>query len=151
MKAVSHKFKDSGKRQSFGTGAVRDVQAHKGRFDLLPWIAIFLVSRIFEDGCIKYGDRNWERGIPIGRYLDSACRHIAKYSIGLRDEPHLSMACWNLLCALWTAARIHMGLLPAELFDLPSHVGGKLNPLSPYEIEALNTLLGTSDRVESRT
>ena len=29
-------LRDSGERQEFGTGAVRDVSDHKGRFDLVP-------------------------------------------------------------------------------------------------------------------
>jgi len=31
---------DSGERQQFATGAVRDRQAGKGRFDLLPALAV---------------------------------------------------------------------------------------------------------------
>ena len=138
-------FKDSGDRQPFATGAVRDIQHGKGRFDLMPWIAIFLVSRIYQDGSLKYGDRNWEKGIPVGRYLDSASRHIAKYMSGLRDEPHLSMAAWNLLSAIWTAAMVEMGRLPKELFDLPSHIAESTTPLSPYEHTALREFTGRQD------
>jgi hypothetical protein len=73
-----------------------------------------------EDGCQKYGDRNWEKGIPICRYLDSAMRHTLKYLGGMTDEPHLVAACWNLLCALETEHRVEIGMLPKELDDRPT-------------------------------
>ena len=112
-------IKDSGERQKFETGAQRDIQGGKGFFHLLPFAALFLVSRIYEDGAIKYEARNWEKGIPLSRYVDSAIRHLSKYMDGMRDEPHLSQAGWNILCAIWTAAKIHIGFLPKELNDLP--------------------------------
>jgi len=65
-----HPFKDSGERSSFDTGANRDIQTGKGRFDLAPPFSTMFLARIYETGCLKYGDRNWEKGIPINRYLD---------------------------------------------------------------------------------
>ena len=38
-------IKDSGDRTEFSSGAVRDMHAGKGRFDLLPWYAIHEVAR----------------------------------------------------------------------------------------------------------
>ena len=139
----NNNFKDSGKRQEFETGAVRDVQQSKGRYDLMPPFASMFLARIYENGCLKYGDRNWERGIPVERYLDSAMRHIMKYQAGMRDEPHLSMALWNLSSAVWTAAMVTLGLRPRSLFNLPSHVSpDPVEPLSPFEIEALEQFIG---------
>ena len=62
-------IKDSGKRSEFETGAVRDIQSGKGRFDLLPWDTIWALAKHFEKGCEKYGDRNWEKGIPLSSGL----------------------------------------------------------------------------------
>ena len=112
-------FKDSGSRTEFDTGARRDCQEGKGRMDLLPFRAIMAVSKIYETGCIKYGDRNWEKGIPLSRYMDSGMRHLSKWMIGRDDEPHLDMAIWNLLGARDTIDRIKEGLLPESLNDLP--------------------------------
>ena len=53
---------DSGERQEFSTGSVRDTRKGKGRFDLLPPKAIRRLAVHFESGAIKYGDRNWEKG-----------------------------------------------------------------------------------------
>lgn len=151
-------IKDSGNRTKFETGAVRDVQHGKGRFDLMPlkvmgkllWLharsneknavttsdivmdiyqfeqlgnfnylmmavnsyakmtnkdifALMLdVARHFENGALKYGERNWQKGIPISRYIDSALRHLMKDLAGETDEDHAAAFVWNCMCAAWT-------------------------------------------------
>lgn len=93
-------IKDSGDRTEFGTGAKRDMHAGKGRMDLLPWYGIMEVSKHCEEGALKYGEHNVDKGIPLHSLLDSAARHLAKYMVGMDDEDHLRAACWNLLWAL---------------------------------------------------
>lgn len=110
--------KDSGKRQEFPTGSRRDLNTGKGRYDLLPTYAIQRLAQHFENGAVKYGDRNWEKGQPLSRYLDSAIRHAFKGLAGIKDEDHLAASCWNLLCLIETEHRIELGLLPKELNDL---------------------------------
>ena len=56
------------------------------------------LAKHFEDGAVKYEERNWERGLPIGSYIDSALRHTLKYIAGWNDEPHLKAIGWNLIC-----------------------------------------------------
>lgn len=58
-------IKDSGERTEFETGAVRDMHTGKGRMDLLPWEALVEVSKHCEEGALKYGERNCEKGIPM--------------------------------------------------------------------------------------
>jgi len=108
-------LKDSGTREKFDTGAVRDSRTGKGRFDLLPFEGLQRVAQTFEDGCNKYGERNWEQGMPVARFIDSALRHTHQYLAGYKDEDHLSQACWNLLCALTIEERAENGRLPKEL------------------------------------
>lgn len=93
-------IKDSGERTEFSTGAVRDMHTGKGRMDLLPWSAIMEVSKHCENGALKYGEHNVDRGIPTHSLCDSAARHLAKYLDGWTDEPHLLAAAWNLLWAV---------------------------------------------------
>ena len=150
---------DSGDRTEFDTGAVRDMQAGKGRCDLLPldvladilrlvqfennisplaedvfnalesfkstgnsnllvkalaafmymdnpftrWTTMLLeVSKHFEDGAVKYGENNWQKGIPIHCYINSGVRHFIKFLRGDQDEDHARSFCWNILCAIWT-------------------------------------------------
>ena len=56
----------------------------------------------FEEGCKKYGERNWEKGIPVERYIDSAIRHYLKYLRGDTDERHDRALVWNICCLIWT-------------------------------------------------
>ena len=151
-------IKDSGNRTKFETGAVRDIQQGKGRFDLMPldimadlfWshrhstakelvtisdivanidsfgrtgLSRYLmeavdgyasmtkkdifrlmldVARHFENGALKYGVHNREKGIPISRYIDSALRHLMKDLAGETDEDHAAAFIWNCMCAAWT-------------------------------------------------
>ena len=150
---------DSGERQQFETGAVRDSRGingePKGRCDLMPlrvlariWrtfdtavehtgvdkskvfdniadfqdsgdtrnlelaihhfvgyldypTAFLEVAKHFEEGAKKYGESNWQKGIPVRYYIDSALRHYIKWLRGDKDEPHDRAFVWNLLCCIW--------------------------------------------------
>lgn len=151
-------IKDSGERRDFGTGAVRDCAAGKGRCDLLPldivsnvvdfsdgilhlinnfirngvvedlYNAIEKFSRKYfdnvpnamlevaihmEEGCNKYGERNFENGIPLHCYIDSGVRHYLKFLRGDTDERHDRAFLWNMICGLWTLKN------KSEMNDLP--------------------------------
>lgn len=71
------------------------------------------VAKHFEDGAKKYGEYNWQKGIPTHCYIDSAVRHYLKWLRGDDDEPHDRAFCWNILCCIWTC--IHK----PELNDYP--------------------------------
>lgn len=60
------------------------------------------VAKHFEEGCKKYGENNWQKGIPVHCYIDSAIRHYLKWLRGDNDEPHDRAFCWNILCCIWT-------------------------------------------------
>jgi hypothetical protein len=111
---------DSGVREEFQTGSRRDSRQGKGRFDLMSPFVLERDSRHLENGATKYGDRNWERGQPLSRYYDSAMRHMNKYLMGYRDEDHLAAARWNLAALMHTELMIELGVLPADLNDLPN-------------------------------
>jgi len=121
-KKSDYTIKDSGERRDFGTGAVRDMSSGKGRFDLIPWDTIRALAVHYEKGCQKYGDRNWEKGIPVHSFVDSAMRHLAQFAIGRDDENHLIAAIWNAMNAYQTVLWIQEGKLPKKLYDLPKKV-----------------------------
>ena len=73
----------------------------------MPWIGMIRLSKLYEAGCLKYGDRNWEKGQPVWVYLDSGARHLAKHMAGWTDEDHLNAAAWNQMSALETLIRIY--------------------------------------------
>lgn len=70
-------------------------------YDYTP--TMFLeVAKHFEEGAKKYGEYNWQKGIPTHCYIDSAVRHYLKYLRGDTDEPHDRAFVWNILCCIWT-------------------------------------------------
>jgi hypothetical protein len=115
-------LKDSGGRRAFATGSVRDLSKGKGRFDLLPYEAIFAYAFQLELGAVKYSARNWEKGQPISVFLDSGLRHLFRYLNGDRDEDHLRAGFWNIGAAITMRERIKAGKLPKELWDLPGEL-----------------------------
>lgn len=60
------------------------------------------VSKHFEEGAKKYGEYNWQKGIPTHCYIDSAVRHYLKFLRGDTDERHDRAFVWNILCCIWT-------------------------------------------------
>lgn len=71
--------------------------------DITTDCTMFLeVSKHFEEGAEKYGENNWQKGLPVKCYINSAVRHYLKYLRGDKDEPHDRAFCWNILCAIWT-------------------------------------------------
>lgn len=59
------------------------------------------VAKHFEEGAKKYGENNWQKGLPVNCYIDSAVRHYLKWLRGDKDEPHDRAFVWNLMCCIW--------------------------------------------------
>jgi len=72
--------------------------------------ALLELSIHFEEGCDKYSSndqdmpnmQNWQKGIPIHCYIDSAVRHYLKWRRGDEDERHDRAVLWNFMCCIWT-------------------------------------------------
>jgi len=118
MKNKFSEVKDSGQRQEFESGAVRDIQEGKGRYDLLPTRAIRRLARHYENGAVKYGENNYLKGMPMSRFLDSALRHLFKALEGHQDEDHLIACAWNLLAIVEFQERIDDGIMDKKWDDL---------------------------------
>lgn len=119
---TDYQINDSGKRTVFNTGAQRDLTENKGSFHLLPPQTIRALAIHYEKGKVKYGERNWEKGIPISTFTNSAIRHLFQFLDGQEDENHLIAALWNVSCAYETILRIQQAKLSKELYDLPRKV-----------------------------
>lgn len=92
-------FKETGKIMHLYDAL--DASLSRSFFETYP--NMFLeVARQFEDGAKKYGDSNWQKGIPVRCYIDSATRHYLKHLRGDQDEPHDRAFVWNILCCIWT-------------------------------------------------
>lgn len=110
-------IKDSGDRTEFSSGAVRDLHEGKGDMVSVPWEAILRLSVHYENGAKKYERWNFRKGIPVSSFIDSACRHLAKYQCGCDDEDHLAAAAFNVLGAML------MENTKPEMVDLPLRQG----------------------------
>ena len=58
----------------------------KPRVDLLPEDAVLLVADVLSFGAKKYGDRNWEMGLPWSRMYAAALRHLLYYWNGKNTD-----------------------------------------------------------------
>lgn len=63
--------------------------------------ALLEVSVHYEEGAKKYGEYNWQKGIPSHCYLDSGIRHLLKHYRGDTDERHDRAFIWNMLGLVW--------------------------------------------------
>jgi hypothetical protein len=120
--------KDSGTREEYETGAVRDNGEMKGAFELIPPQAMFRLALRYEGGAQKYGDHNWEKGIKIGRCFQAAVRHLFMYLAGANDEDHLAAAAWNIF------AIMHYEAHKPEMQNLPAWQGRKSKFVYPIDM-----------------
>lgn len=86
---------------------------------MLPCSAIIELSKHCENGALKYGERNVDKGIPQHSFIDSGLRHLFKYLRGDKDEPHLVAALWNIAWAVEQEAN------GSRIIDIPSRVDNK--------------------------
>jgi hypothetical protein len=82
---------------TFTTGAVRGTDAENVRYDLITPIGLRRLAETCAEGAKKYGDHNWQKGIPASVMLNHAIRHIYLWLEGERSEDHLAHAAWNIL------------------------------------------------------
>jgi hypothetical protein len=113
-------IKDSGQRQEYGSGMVRDLQEGKPRFDLMwpedvPFEDQFMtrIAAHLTKGIAKYGERNWEKANSpeeLERFRSSALRHMHQYLCGDTDEDHASAVVFNLIAAVTTEYKLDRAL-----------------------------------------
>lgn len=133
---------DTGKRITYGEGkAIREPCEGKGRFDLISPFALKRLAKHYENGSKKYADRNWEKGMPFSRYVDSALRHLSQYVAGMENEDHLAAAAWNIFAIMH-----HQELGQTELDDMPHYLS------DPVDTESDNnfTQLSIFDNLEDK-
>ena len=92
---MSYLTYDSGEREQFGSGAQRDTQVNKPRYDLIPAAPLKRLAELMARGAVKYGDNNWTKGMPASRFMASLMRHVEAYRLGERDEDHLAAVVFN--------------------------------------------------------
>ena len=90
---------------TIGNGVQREESSRHVRYDLIPPEAIIALAEVLYEGSKKYGDRNWEKGIPVQNCLDHCLGHLMQYQLGDTAEPHLKHALCNLAMAVAMAER----------------------------------------------
>ena len=137
VRTIVDEIQDSGHRETFESGAVRDSQEGKSRPELISPFATEKLAHWLRLGAEKYAPRNWELGIPLSRCLASAQRHLLKYQQRTKDgEDHLTAAYCNIMFMIHTVEMIKRDVLPESLDDLPRYnkiPGVHFNADEPYE------------------
>lgn len=111
--------KDSGTRVVMPSGAVKEDGSNKGRFDLIPTEALRRWAMLLQRGAIKYGERNYEKGTPFHRFIDSAMRHLIQFQEGEETEDHLAAVLFNIGALIHHQKGIEDGKLDPALDDRP--------------------------------
>ena len=117
--------RDSGKREEYASGMVRDTEEGKARFDLIlplgvPYQEQMLTrfAALMGRGADKYGDRNWEKAEgeeELRRYYSSALRHLQQWVAGESDEDHAAAVMFNVMAGEHVKFRMRqMGVVTDE-------------------------------------
>lgn len=108
-------IKDSGKRQSFASGMVRDVQTDKIEYTrVLDGPMLERWAAHLTKGAKKYPDvapgvSNWTLAAgeeEYRRFLESAMRHFIQWINGDRDEDHAAAVFFNVNGAEYVRAKM---------------------------------------------
>lgn len=94
--------KDSGIREEYGSGMVRDTQSGKPRYDLIDLAFLKRWAELMGRGAEKYGERNWELADSedeLARFKQSALRHMFQWLEGDGTEDHAVAVAFNLAAA----------------------------------------------------
>lgn len=105
-----YETKDSGVRESFDSGMVRDTQKGKPRYDLC-WKPLYKRwAELMGRGAEKYGDNNWMLAAgeaELTRFKASAERHLQQWLAGETDEDHAAAVIFNLAGAEYVREVLH--------------------------------------------
>lgn len=88
------------KYKKYETGAVRSTDCNEVRYDLISPIGLEALARTYAEGAKKFGEFNWENGMPAVDLINHALRHIFVFLSGNRDEDDLGHAAWNIIGAI---------------------------------------------------
>lgn len=108
------------------SGCVRQITGGRGTYELLSPFVLERDAKLYEWGARaeNRGHRNWEKGAPFSRCVQSMFRHLVRFMMRKPDKPGED----NLAAVrFWAGAIMHyqemirQGLLPPELDDLPTY------------------------------
>lgn len=141
--------KDGGGRVTFDTGYQREPDTGRGRYDLISPFAMRRLALRLEGGAAKYHERNWEKGGPISRNINSTIRHMMEYMSGDRQEDHLAAAMFNIMAIMHNETMIRAGRLDPKYDDIPRYEEIN-NGTQPYSVPGPDNI-SHDERVEDIT
>jgi len=109
---MAFETKDSGKREEFSTGMVRDTQDDKPRYDLIDRPFLKRWAELMARGAKKYGENNWRKAATedeLTRFKASAIRHLFQYLDGDSSEDHAVAVAFNLAGAEMVREKMKVG------------------------------------------
>lgn len=105
--------KDSGKREQYKSGMVRDVSSDKIDYSLIydgPMLKRW--AELLTRGAIKYNKRNWMLSNgqeELERFRESAARHFTQWMNGETDEDHAGATYFNINCYEYLKEKLNNG------------------------------------------
>jgi hypothetical protein len=109
---MTFETKDSGERQEFSTGMVRDVSINKARYDLVDEPMLTRWAELMGRGAVKYGENNWRKAATeqeLNRFKESAFRHFVQWFKGQTDEDHGAAVFFNIAGAEMVESKLTVG------------------------------------------
>lgn len=105
----------------YETGALRGDSSGRPRPDLIPGVCNLRVGMHYSLGALHYGERNFEKGLPSSRALESLERHLQQFKDGDTSEDHLSAIVFNANCLIFNEEKAGTGQFPDDsaILDLP--------------------------------
>lgn len=111
-------IKDSGVRESFASGMVRDTAQDKTNVALVfdgPMLWRWATHLTL--GAVKYAKRNWMKAAgeaELERFRESAARHFAQWYRGDTDEDHAAAVIFNINGAEYVRDKLLRGAVGSE-------------------------------------
>lgn len=84
----------------FPSGATRSSDAENEAYHLISPAIFESLARVYAEGAKKYGEFNWEQGMPASDLLNHAIRHYRLFLEGDHSEDHLGHMLWNIGAAI---------------------------------------------------
>jgi hypothetical protein len=116
---MAYETKDSGERQEYSTGMMRDTSTNKARYDLLDLPMLARWADLMARGAEKYGAHNWKKAKTqeeLDRFRESAIRHFFQWFSGDTDEDHGAAVYFNIAGAEMVKAKL-VAAANREMFE----------------------------------
>lgn len=117
--------KDSGVREEYASGMVRDTTKGKPRYDLIPLKPLKRLAELYARGAEKYGDENWllaDSNEELQRFKGSALRHMYQWLEGDKSEDHAIATVWNIFAYLTIEDKLFGYLTDEQIMEIAKDV-----------------------------